>query len=391
MYQNRLSLQGNLAAGLSAGHGRVIIVCPGGLEDGGGIGRQMGYFLRAIEAGGSPATYRVVDSRGPWFLGAARIKSILSVAYLLGCLVRLLAARFSRVPVLAHINITGRGSTLRKMVLVAAARATGLRYLLHVHDYDYAADYFGRRKSLQSVVRWMFQGAERVIVLGARDKMKLETELHLSPSRVVVLHNAVPDPRLQHKDAPGRTAGGPVRLLFLGYLSERKGVPELLAALGSDRLKHLNWHATLAGGGDSGTYRDMAVRNGIADRVAFPGWIDRPGVDAACAAADILVLPSHAEGLAMSVLEGLAHGMAVVTTPVGAHTEVIENDISGLLVPPGDAKALAECLGLVIEDRDLRARLQQGARRRFEEKFEVTAYATRLSALHASLLADVGN
>ena len=55
----------------------------------------------------------------------------------------------------------------------------------------------------------------------------------------------------------------------------------------------------------------------------------------------MLVLPSHAEGLAMSVLEGLAHGLAVVTTPVGAHAEVIEPERSGLLTPPGDIAALA--------------------------------------------------
>jgi glycosyltransferase involved in cell wall biosynthesis len=288
----------------------------------------------------------------------------------------------------AHINITGRGSTLRKMVLVSAARAIGLRYLLHVHDYDYAADYSARHKRLQWVVRLMFQGAERVIVLGARDKAKLETDLRLSPSRVIVMHNAVPDPQPRQRDNTEPTVHDPIGLLFLGYLSDRKGVPELLAALGSDRLKHLNWRATLAGGGDSAAYRDMAARHGIEDKVAFPGWIDRPGVDAACAAADILVLPSHAEGLAMSVLEGLAHGLAVVTTPVGAHMEVIEPDISGILVPPGDSECLAEGLGRVIEDRDLRERLQQGARRRFLEKFDVTAYAARLSALHASLLAD---
>jgi len=112
-------------------------------------------------------------------------------------------------------------------------------------------------------------------------------------------------------------------------------------------------------------------------------------VDAACAEADILVLPSHAEGLAMSVLEGLAHGLAVVTTPVGAHAEVIEPEMSGLLVPPGDVAALTEGLARVIEDRDLRARLQHGARRRFLEKFEVTAYAARLSALHVALLATL--
>ena len=64
----------------------------------------------------------------------------------------------------------------------------------------------------------------------------------------------------------------------------------------------------------------------------------------------------------MSVLEGLSYGLAVITTPVGAHLEVIEPEVSGLLVPPGDIPALAEALVRVIEDENLRNRLRRGAR-----------------------------
>jgi glycosyltransferase involved in cell wall biosynthesis len=90
----------------------------------------------------------------------------------------------------------------------------------------------------------------------------------------------------------------------------------------------------------------------------------------------------------MAVLEGLSHGLAVIATPVGAHAEVIEHEISGLLVPPGDITALSESLRRVIEDQELRTRLQRGARRRFLEKFEIGGYARSMSALHSKLLAQ---
>jgi hypothetical protein len=51
---------------------RVLLLCPGGLEHGGGIGRQMGYFLSALPQGAKTPTYHVIDTRGPWFLGGAR-------------------------------------------------------------------------------------------------------------------------------------------------------------------------------------------------------------------------------------------------------------------------------------------------------------------------------
>jgi glycosyltransferase involved in cell wall biosynthesis len=385
MYQNRASLWSDRALKLSASQGAVVIVCPGGLENGGGIGRQMGYFLRALDKSGASPSYRLLDSRGPWFLGAAKFWSVLSAGYLAMCMLRLALARFSPTRTITHINITGRGSTLRKLFVVAAAQSVGLRYLLHVHDYDYTADYLRRRKWLQSAVRRMFRGAARVVVLGERDKASLQSTLHLDPAKILVMHNAVPDP--QACSAPD-VASGPARILFLGYLSDRKGVPELIAALGSPELKRLDWHATLAGGGDAKAYREMAAQHGIDDRIDFPGWLDRAAVEQSCMQAACIVLPSHAEGLAMAVLEGLSHGLAVITTPVGAHAEVIEPEISGLLVPPGDVKALAESLCRVIEDLDLRTRLQQGARRRFLEKFEISAYAKRMSALHSDVLAD---
>ena len=127
---------------------------------------------------------------------------------------------------------------------------------------------------------------------------------------------------------------------------------------------------------------------GLADRVGFPGWIDQPAASALCAAGDILVLPSHAEGLAMSVLEGLAHGLAVVATPVGAHAEVIEPELSGLLAPPGDVAALAAALTRVIGDPALRERLRAGARQRFLDCYDVRSYAVRLARLHVGLLRD---
>jgi glycosyltransferase involved in cell wall biosynthesis len=157
--------------------------------------------------------------------------------------------------------------------------------------------------------------------------------------------------------------------------------------LASPALRSRPWRATLAGGGPVDAFRALAATLGLAERVDFPGWIDQPAASALCGGADILVLPSHAEGLAMAVLEGLSHGLAVIATPVGAHGEVIEPEVSGLLVPPGDVGALAGALARVIDDDVLRDRLRAGARRRFLEKFDVRAYADRLGRLHAGLLA----
>jgi glycosyltransferase involved in cell wall biosynthesis len=264
----------------------------------------------------------------------------------------------------------------------------GLPYVLHVHDYDYAADYMGRSPFMQARVRRMFSRARNVLVLGNRDRATLSDLFQLPPGRAVILHNAVPDPL---SEGLREARDGPSHILFLGYLSARKGVPELLQALASAELTSRLWRATLAGSGPIEAYRAEAARLGVADRISFPGWLDQGAASTMCADADILVLPSHAEGLAMAVLEGLSHGLAVVTTAVGAHDEVIEPDVSGILVPPGNVAALAAALARVIDDDELRTRLQRGARARYLAGFDIRLYCSRLLQLHEGLVSHVGS
>ena len=366
----------------------VLLLCPGGLEHGGGIGRQMGYFLAHLPRAAETPAYRVIDTRGPWFLGSARWRIPLSAFYLMAAAIRIAGAGIAGRPSLMHVNITGRGSTIRKLALTAVARAAGLPYVLHIHDYDYAVDVRARGGLMRRLVRGMFAAAAQIVVLGTEAERTFRAALGLPDAPILVLPNAVPDPHPAPRAAPTVAAAEPAHLVFLGHLGARKGVPELLEALASPALAALPWRATLAGNGRVDEFRARAAALGLADRVAFPGWIDQPAASALCAAADILVLPSHAEGLAMAVLEGHAHGLAVVATPVGAHAEVIEPERSGLLVPPGDVAALGAALIRVIGDPALRERLRAGARQRFLDRYDVQPYAVRLARLHVGLLDD---
>jgi glycosyltransferase involved in cell wall biosynthesis len=80
----------------------------------------------------------------------------------------------------------------------------------------------------------------------------------------------------------------------------------------------------------------------------------------------------------MVVIEGFAHGLAVVATPVGAVPEVIDHERNGLLVPVGDVGALAAALDRLIENEELRRSLGDAARRDYAERYEISTYITRL-------------
>jgi glycosyltransferase involved in cell wall biosynthesis len=179
-----------------------------------------------------------------------------------------------------------------------------------------------------------------------------------------------------------RTPGPLVQVLFLGRLSERKGVPELVQALAHATLASLPWHATLAGDGDLDRFKALARSAGVADRIAFPGWLDRTATANLLRAADILVLPSHDEGMAMSVLEGMAYQLCVICTPVGALAEVIEDNVSGMLVQPGNIGDLVAALSIAIREPERRERLARAGEALFRRSFEAGGYARRMIALY---------
>lgn len=345
---------------------------PGGRNRGGGIGRLVGYVVDA--AGAEGERHAITDTRGPAW-SAPR-----SLPMLVGAILVMARERVTAPRRIHHIHMAGRGSTLRKLVLTAAARALGAIHVLHLHDYDYLGDYTGRPAWQQALVRRMFRGADRVVVLGRRDRAMATDLLGAEPDRVTVLRNCVPDPG-PHPAAAGRV---PV-IVFLGRLGERKGVPELLAALASPEMAALAWRAVLAGDGPVADYRAAADALGLGDRVTMPGWMEEAETRALCAGADILVLPSHHEGMAMAVLEGLAHGLAVVTTPVGAHDEAIDDGESGLFVPVGDPQALAAALAGLVAEPERRAALAAGARARFGARFSMASYLPALRHLYAGL------
>jgi glycosyltransferase involved in cell wall biosynthesis len=173
--------------------------------------------------------------------------------------------------------------------------------------------------------------------------------------------------------------------LFLGQVGRRKGVADLLDALVTPEVAALEWSATVAGNGEVLEYRERARELGLAGRVRLTGWLGPDDVAWELQRADVFVLPSHAEGLPLAVLEAMAYGLAIVTTPVGAIPEVIEDGETGLLVPPGDPEVLAVALRLVLGSDVLRETLATAARNQWERDHDITQGARNVLRLYEHL------
>jgi glycosyltransferase involved in cell wall biosynthesis len=141
----------------------------------------------------------------------------------------------------------------------------------------------------------------------------------------------------------------PAEVLYVGRLSEEKGIRELVEA-----TRGLN--LVVAG--------DGPLRPIVPDALGFVPHFE---VERLLTRAAVVVLPSHREGLPMVLLEALAHGRAVVATPVGGTPSLVEDGVTGLLVPPGDAQALRAAIDRLLADRDLRRGLGEAGRARVTE------------------------
>lgn len=178
---------------------------------------------------------------------------------------------------------------------------------------------------------------------------------------------------------PARTANrsDPLAVLWLGTVGLRKGIQYLIEA--ARFLQNDNIRVTVAGPiGIS----DEAVAT-APPNVEFIGRVTRDRLSEVYSRADVFVFPTLADGFGLTQLEAMAHGLPVIATPRCG--EVVRDGVNGFVVPPGDAKALADAMLLLANDRNLLAEMSTQATRRARE-FSLKRYLKELS----SELARVG-
>jgi glycosyltransferase involved in cell wall biosynthesis len=135
---------------------------------------------------------------------------------------------------------------------------------------------------------------------------------------------------------------------------------------------------------DARALESRIASSGCAERIQVLGYRqDAPALTAAC---DVFVLPStKREGLARSLIEAMAYGVAPVATDCGGNPELVVHGVSGLLVPVGDAAALAAAIGKLHDDPALRRRLGAAARERIGRDFRIEDTIEKTLALYRTL------
>jgi len=172
-------------------------------------------------------------------------------------------------------------------------------------------------------------------------------------------------------------------------LWEGKGHETLLEAFDRLRRVHPASRLVLAGDGPLRRPLEAAARAlGLGDGVRFLGH--RDDVPALTAQLDAATLCSAYEGMGRVVVEAMAAGVPVVASRVGGIRELVREGRNGFLVPPGDPAALAERLGRLAADADLRRRVAAEARRSVDARFDEETMAAGIAGLYRAVLAEKG-
>lgn len=205
-----------------------------------------------------------------------------------------------------------------------------------------------------------YRFADRIVALSNGVGTELEEAYSLPAGKVVRISNPVNVDDIAAAAAVARTLPPPIvkpgkLIVAIGRLTKQKGFDFLLPAFAqvasrNDRL------AILGEGEDRGKLEAQVKALGIAERIVMPGFVKEP--ERWLAHADMFVLSSRWEGFGHVIVEAMASGVPVIATdcPFGPR-DIIENEVTGLLVPPFDAKALAGAMSRMLSDADFSARL----------------------------------
>jgi glycosyltransferase involved in cell wall biosynthesis len=238
----------------------------------------------------------------------------------------------------------------------------------------------------RALVRWVIEGADRVVVVSSRWEGWMRATF--ANPRVDCVPNAVP---LRTAAWTGRD---PARIAFVGRLTREKGAFDLLEAVALLRTAHPQVRLELAGDGDADAIVRRAYELGIGDRVLVRGWCAAPQRDRLLARAGVFALPSHAEGLPLSLLEAMSAGCPVVASNVGGIPDLVRDGETGLLVEAHAPAALARALARLLDDRELAARLggsgQVVVARRHSPAAAVERIGDIYRELHLSPMRDDG-
>ncbi|MDC1004751.1 glycosyltransferase family 4 protein [Opitutales bacterium] len=242
---------------------------------------------------------------------------------------------------------------------------------------------FSNSSFQRCLIRWALGNSTKLLCQGDAWHNFAVRELKYPQENAPVIHNWTATKELL---AIGQSKieldiNDPVKLLFLGWLEEKKGIFELLESCLQLNEK-TRFSLVVAGKGNAEERAMEFVKdNGLVEKVDFRGWVEGNKLEKLFMECDVLVLPSWAEGLPNAMIEAMAAGLAVVVSAVGNVPSVMTDGKNGLLIPPRDVDALTKALFSLIEDPVFLKKLAMSGHTMARDNFSISRAVGKLEKI----------
>jgi glycosyltransferase involved in cell wall biosynthesis len=264
-----------------------------------------------------------------------------------------------------HAHFANRPAT----VALLASKMTGIPFSFTAH----ATDIFKHKVDAKALAR-KIEAACFVVTVSEFNKAYLQRVTRVADGKVVRVYNGISLDRFAPNGGPPLR---PFRILCVARLVEKKGIPILIEACRLLRDRGVSFRCDIVGkGGLRPQLQSLIKQRGLQKHVFLLGPHSQLEVLERYRSAHLYVLPcivgsdGNREGLPVSIVEALACGLPVVTTPVTGIPEVVRDRHNGLLVRPGDAQSLAEAIESLIRDTHLYEKLRSNARPSVASRFD---------------------
>ncbi len=239
----------------------------------------------------------------------------------------------------------------------------------------HGGDVFSLRSGVMAKLKtWSLRHADAVVVNSSATYE--EAKKLYDAKEYPIIPMGVDVEALQPVEKQAKSDGDPLRLLFVGRLSEEKGVTYLIEAMSDIGKKGKNVHLTIAGSGPKeDSLKEYVRQRKLEDNITFVGWVSHDKFPELFRSHDVFVGPSIVsdkgwqEAFGLVFAESLALNTPVIGTATGGIKDIIKDGRNGLLVAPRDAKALAAAIIQFIDSPDLVTKLTVGSREDIKKRF----------------------
>ena len=291
---------------------------------------------------------------------------------------RFVSSWWKRNPDLAYVHVGCSASLYRESAFIVLAKSLGIRTITHFHAGDIGT-YLPLQTAIgRAYIKWALGRSDAIVAVSRESAQQLSA--YVADADIAVIPNAIDLSFMEKLNGSKGSDSSENRVpsvLFVGAVGRLKGERDLVKAIAILKERGMRLRASFVGYGAE-KLAAMCEEAGVLDTVDHLGPVPMSETAGFYQRADIFVLPTYAEAMPVSVMEAMAAGLPIVTTPVGGIPEIIDDGKEGFLYPCGDVDALAEKIERLITDQTTRERMGKLARKRVLDQMNFDKYIDEL-------------